>query len=142
MIRLMVIVKGPPSDEFYQPDTKALSQMLQYNEMLAKEGVLIAAEGLVAPSKTKRVRFDDENQQTVLDGPHPEAKELVGGFWMLQVKSMDEGLEYVKKVPFGGGAEVEVRQVSEFDDFGDAMTPKLREREERLAKMMRSNAGL
>lgn len=141
MIRVMVIVKGPPLDEFYEPDTKALSQMLVYNEMLAKEGVLIAAEGLKRPSATKRVRFD-EDKQTILDGPHPEAKELVGGFWMLQVNSMDEALEYVKKVPFGGGAEVEVRQVSELDDFGDAMTPRLREREERVAQMMRSNAGL
>ena len=142
MVRLIVIVKGPPDEQFWQPDTKALSQMLAYNEMLAKEGVLLAAEGLLGPSTTKRVRFD-EDEQTVLDGPHPEAKELVGGFWMLQVNSIDEGLEYVKKIPFGGGAEVEVRPVSTFDDFGDAMTPKLREREERLAQMMKSaNANL
>jgi hypothetical protein len=140
-MRVMVIVKGSPDPSFWQPDTKALSQMAVYNEMLAKAGVLIAAEGLKDPAATKRVRFDDD-KRSVLDGPHPEAKEVVGGFWMLQVKSMDEAIDYVKQVPFGGGAEVEVRQVSELDDFGDAMTPKLREREQRVAQMMRQNAGL
>jgi hypothetical protein len=139
-MRIMVIVKGPPEEANWKPDTKQLSQMLQYNEMLAKEGVLVAAEGLKAPSTTKRVRFDDD-KQAVIDGPHPEAKEVIGGFWMLQVKSMDEGLEYVKRIPFGGGAEVEVRPVSDLDDFGAAMTPKLREKEQRLAQQIAKNAA-
>lgn len=139
-MRIMVIVKGGLGKEFWQADTKAFSQMMQYNEMLAKEGVLLAADGLQPPWKTKRVRFDDD-KQTVIDGPHPESKEVVGGFWMLQVKSMDEGLEYVKRAPFGGGFELEVRQVSEADDFGDAMTPKLREREQRIAQQIAKNAA-
>jgi hypothetical protein len=140
-MRVMVIVKGPPDESNWKPDTKALSQMMVYNEMLGNAGVLIAAEGLKPPSTTKRVKFDDDTQ-SVLDGPHPEAKEVVGGFWMLQVKSMDEALGYVKQIPFGGGAEVEVRAVSESDDFGDAMTPKLREREARVAQLIRQNVGL
>lgn len=140
-MRVMVIVKGGLEKEFWKPDTKAFSQMMVYNEMLAKAGVLVAADGLQPPWETKRVRFDDD-KQSVIDGPHPETKEVVGGFWMLQVKSMDEGLEYVKKAPFGGGYELEVRKVSEADDFGDAWTPKLREREARITQMMAKNAQL
>lgn len=140
-MRVMVIVKTSTADADYEPDTKAFSQMMAYNEMLAKDGVLIAADGLREPSTTKRVRFDDD-KQTVIDGPYPEAKEVVGGFWMLQVKSLDEALEYVKKAPFGGGFELEVRAVSEADDFGDAFTPKLREREQRVAELIRNNLQL
>src|SRR3712207_4073449 len=102
-----------------------------YNEELAKAGVMLAGEGLHPSSKGVRVRFDKDNRSTVLDGPFAETKELVAGFWILDVSSREEVIEWVRKAPFRDG-EVEIRQVFEAEDFGDAMTPELREQEDRI----------
>jgi hypothetical protein len=115
------------------PDEKLLTDMGKYNEELAKAGVLLAAEGLQASSKGARVRFSG-NKRTVIDGPFAETKELLAGFWLIQVKSKEEAIEWVKRVPFSGDseAEIEIRQVFETEDFGDAMTPEAKEQENRL----------
>lgn len=131
-MRVMVIVKeNPASEAGALPDERILAEMSRYNEELVKAGVLLAAEGLQPSSKGVRVRFS-EPSPTVIDGPFSETKELIAGFWLWQVSSMDEAIEWLKRSPFGGGVEIEVRQVFEADDFGPALTPELREREERL----------
>ncbi|MGH2704899.1 MAG: YciI family protein [Actinomycetota bacterium] len=130
-MRYMVIVKADENTEAGAlPDEEILAAMTKYNEELAKAGVLLAGEGLHPSSKGARVRFGGE-KPVVTDGPFSEAKELVAGFWLLQVKSKEEVVEWVKRAPFGGG-EVEIRQVFEAEDFGPEFTPELREREERL----------
>jgi hypothetical protein len=131
-MRFMVIVKADKNSEAgVLPDKKLLTDMGNYNEQLVKAGVMLAGEGLHPSSKGARVKFSD-GKQTVIDGPFTESKELIAGFWLWQVKSKDEAIEWLKRAPFGGGAEIEVRQVFEADDFGAEFTPELREQEERL----------
>ena len=131
-MRFMVIVKANKDSEAgVLPDQKILTEMGKYNEELVKAGVMLAAEGLQASSKGARVRFSGPKTRTVIDGPFAETKELIAGFWLWQVKSKDEAIEWLKRAPFQEG-EVEIRQVFEADDFGPALTPELREQEERL----------
>jgi hypothetical protein len=133
-VRFMVIVKANKDSEAgVMPDEKALASMGKYNEELVKAGVMLAGEGLHASSKGKRIRFSG-NERTVIDGPFAETKELIAGFWLLQTKSMDETVEWVKRAPFGGGTELEIRQVLEVGDFGPELTPELRQQEEDLRR--------
>jgi hypothetical protein len=130
-MRFMVLVKANQDSEAgVLPDEKILTEMGKFNEELAKAGVLLAAEGLQASSKGARVRFTGK-QRTVIDGPFAETKELIAGFWLWQVKSKEEAIEWVKRIPFAEG-EVEIRRVFEAEDFGPALTPELREAEERM----------
>jgi len=131
-MRFMVIVKaGKTSEAGALPDTKLLADMGKFNEELTKAGVMLAGEGLQPSSKGARVRFSG-GKKTVIDGPFAETKELVAGFWLWQVKSKEEAIEWLKRAPFGGGTEVELRQVFEAEDFGAEFTPELRAQEERI----------
>jgi hypothetical protein len=134
-MRFMVIVKADKSSEAGAlPDEKILTEMGAYNEQLAKAGVLLAGEGLHPSSKGARVRFSG-TKRTVIDGPFSETKELIAGFWLIQVKSKEEAIEWVKRSPNpfpGKESEIEIRQVFEADDFGAEFTPELREQEERI----------
>jgi hypothetical protein len=131
-MRFMVIVKANKDSEAgVLPDQKILADMGKFNEELVKAGVMLAGEGLQASSKGARVRFEGPSKRTVIDGPFAETKELVAGFWLWQVKSKAEAIEWLKRAPFQEG-EVELRQVFETEDFGDRMTPEMREQEERL----------
>jgi hypothetical protein len=131
-MRFMVIVKAnEDSEKGVMPTQQELTEMGAYNEELVKAGVMLAGEGLLPSSKGARVRFEKDGSSTVIDGPFAETKELVAGFWILEVSSREEVLEWVRKAPFREG-EVEVRQVASAEDFGDAMTPELREQEDRL----------
>ena len=129
-MRFMILLKSDEATEAgILPDEEILTAMLKYNEELVKAGVLLAAEGLHPSSKGIRVRFAG-NKRSVVDGPFTEAKELIAGFWLIQAKSAEEAIEWVKRAPIQLG-EVEIRQVFEADDFGDSLTPELREAEER-----------
>ena len=129
-MRVLVIVKADKNSEAgAMPDTKLLTEMGNYNEELSKAGVMLAGEGLHPSSKGKRVRFSG-NKKAVIDGPFTETKELVAGFWIWQVKSMDEAVEWLKRAPFKE-TEVEIRPVFESEDFGAEYTPELRAQEER-----------
>lgn len=131
-MRFMIIVKADQDSEAgVMPSTELLGAMMKYNEELVKAGVMIAGEGLQPSSKGARVRFEG-SKRTIIDGPFTETKELVAGFWIFQVKSREEAIEWVKRAPFDGGTEIEIRQVFESEDFGDELTPELREKEERL----------
>jgi hypothetical protein len=133
-MRVMVIVKASKDSEAgVLPSQQLLTEMMQFNEQLVKAGIMLAGEGLQSSAKGKRVRFSG-SKRTVIDGPFAEAKELVAGFWMWQVRSMDEALEWARRIPnpTGEEGEVEIRPVFEADDFGAEMTPELREQEERL----------
>ncbi len=133
-MRFMVMIKADKNTEAgVMPSEELLTSMMRYNEELAKAGVLLAGEGLQPSSKGARVRFSG-TQRTVIDGPFAETKELIAGFWMLQVKSREEAIEWVKRCPnpLEGDSEIEIRQVFEADDFGPELTPELREQEERL----------
>jgi hypothetical protein len=131
-MRFMVIVKASEdSEKGVMPTQQDLTEMGAYNEELVKAGVMLAGEGLLPSSKGARVRFEKDGSSTVIDGPFAETKELVAGFWILEVSSREEVLEWVRKAPFRDG-EVEVRQVASAEDFGDAFTPELREQEDRL----------
>ena len=135
-MRVMVIVKANKDSEAgILPSTEILAAMGKYNEELVKAGVMLAGEGLHASSKGKRVRFSGKTR-TVIDGPFTETKELIAGFWLWQVRSMDEAVEWLKRAPFDGGIEIELRQVFEPEDFGAQLTPELREREERLRQQV------
>ena len=139
-MRFMVLVKAnEESENGAQPTTEMLEKMNRYNEELAKAGVMLAGEGLHPTSKGARVRFEG-SERTVIDGPFTESKELVAGFWLWQVRSKEEAIEWLKRAPFDGGTEVEIRQVYEADDFGPEFTPELREQEERLRKQASANA--
>jgi hypothetical protein len=142
-MRFMVIVKANKESEAgVLPDEKLLADMGKYNEELVKAGVLLAAEGLQSSSKGVRVKFSG-NKRIVVDGPFAETKELIAGFWLFQVKSLDEAIEWVKRSPNpfpNGESEIEIRQVFEADDFGTELTPELREQEERVGKQMAANA--
>jgi hypothetical protein len=130
-MRYMVIVKASEDTEKGVMPTEAeLAEMGAYNEQLVKAGVMLAGEGLHPSSKGARVRFDKDGNSSVMDGPFAETKELVAGFWILEVSSREEVLEWVKKAPFRD-SELEVRQVFAADDFGAEFTPELREQEER-----------
>ena len=133
-MRVMVIVKASKESEAGAlPDTEILTKMGKYNEELVKAGIMLAGEGLQATSKGKRVRFSGE-KRTVIDGPFTETKELIAGYWMWQVRSMEEAVEWLKRCPnpHPGETEVEIRPVFEAADFGENFTPELREHEERL----------
>ncbi|MGH3611964.1 MAG: YciI family protein [Pseudonocardia sp.] len=135
-MRFMIIVKGDDDSEAgVLPSEELLTAMGRYNEELVKAGVMLAGDGLHPSSKGVRVRFSGE-QRTVIDGPFTEAKELIAGYWLWQVRSLDEAIEWVKRAPFDGGSEIEIRQVFEADDFGDALTPELREQESRLREQV------
>jgi hypothetical protein len=131
-MRVMVIVKASKESEAgVLPDTELLTKMGKYNEQLVKAGVMLAGDGLQPTSKGKRVKFSGE-KRTVIDGPFTETKELIAGYWMWQVRSMDEAVEWLKRAPFDRGENVEIRQVFEAADFGENFTPELREQERRL----------
>ena len=133
-MRFMVIVKADKNSEAgVMPSRGLLTAMGKFNEELVKAGVMLAGEGLHPTSKGKRVRFSG-GKHTIIDGPFTESKELVAGFWLWQVRSMDEAIEWLKRSPFDGGTEIEIRQVFEADDFGAELTPELRAEEERLRK--------
>ena len=135
-MRVMVIVKANKDSEAgVLPNQKMLAEMGKFNEELVKAGVMLAGEGLQASSKGKRVRFEG-SKRTIIDGPFAETKELIAGFWLWQVRSMDEAVEWLKRAPFDGGTEIEVRQVFEAADFGKEFTPELREQEERLRQQI------
>ena len=132
-MKVMVLVKASPASEAGEmPGTELLTEMGRFNEALVKAGILLAGEGLHPSSRGARVRFDGR-QRTVIDGPFGETRELVAGFWLWQVRNLDEAIEWIKRAPFDGGAEIELRPVFEADDLGDALTPELREQEARLA---------
>src|SRR3989442_2522016 len=131
-MRFMVLVKANKDSEAgVLPNEKILTEMGKFNEELVKAGVMLAAEGLHPSSKGARVKFSG-GKRTVIDGPFTEAKELIAGFWLWQVRSKEEAIEWVKRSPFGDGAEIEIRQVFEMADFGDELTPEVREQEARL----------
>lgn len=142
-MRVMAIVKASKDSEAGDlPDEKILDEMGKFNEELVKAGVLLAAEGLQASSKGARVRFSGD-KRTVIDGPFSETKELIAGFWILQVKSLEEAIEWVKRSPNphpGAESEVEIRQIFEAEDFGEAFTPEMRAAEQRLVAKMADNA--
>jgi len=130
-MRFMVIVKANKESEAgVLPDRKILEAMGKFNDELVKAGVMLAGEGLQASAKGVRVKFSGK-QRIVRDGPFTETKELIAGFWLWQVRSKDEAIEWLKRAPFGDGEEVEIRQVFETDDFGAEFTPELRKQEER-----------
>ena len=130
-MRFMVLVKASKESEAgVLPDEKMLTEMGRFNEQLVKAGIMLAGEGLQASSKGARVRFDGK-KRSVIDGPFAETKELVAGFWIWQCRSKEEAIEWLKRAPFQEG-EVEIRQIFESEDFGDALTPEIREQEERL----------
>jgi hypothetical protein len=133
-MRVMVMVKGNKDSEAgVMPKRELLEAMGKFNEQLVKAGVMLAAEGLQPTSKGKRIRFSGA-KRTVIDGPFTESKELIAGFWLWQVRSVEEAVQWAKRCPnpFEGESEIEIRQVFEADDFGPELTPELREQEERI----------
>ena len=140
-MRFMIIVKADANSEAgAMPDEKRLTEMGNYNEQLVKAGVMLAGEGLHPSSKGARVRWTDRGV-TVTDGPFAEAKELVAGFWLWKCDSREEAVAWLKRAPFGPGAELEIRQVFEAEDFGAEFTPEARAQEERLrAELSRTNS--
>lgn len=131
-MRVMVIVKADKDSEAgILPSKELFEEMGKFNEKLVQAGVMLAGEGLHASSKGKRVRFSGKTR-TVIDGPFTESKELIAGFWLWQVRSMEEAIEWLKRAPFDGGTEIEIRPVFEIEDFGGAVTPEIREQEQRL----------
>jgi hypothetical protein len=143
-MRFIVMVKATRNSEAGAlPDAKLLADMGKYNEELVKAGVMLAGEGLHPSSKGARVRFSG-SKRTVIDGPFPETKELVAGYWLFQVKSLEEAIEWVKRCPNpmpNEESEIEIRQVFEAEDFGPEFTPELRAQEERLGKQIAANAN-
>src|ERR1700753_2312745 len=126
-MRVMVIVKGDKNSEAgVLPDKRLREEMGKFNEQLAKAGVMLAAEGLKPTSSGKKVRFSGSTR-TVIDGPFTESKEIIAGFWLWQVRSMEEAVEWLKRAPFDGGAEIELRPIYEFEDLGDVITPEVKE---------------
>ena len=133
-MRFMIIVKATADSEAGKmPSQQLLTEMGKYNEQLVNAGVLLAAEGLHPSARGARVKFEG-NKRTVVDGPFAETKELIAGFWLIQVKSKEEAIEWVRRCPnpFEGDCEIEIRQVFEMEDFGDAVTPELCAQEERM----------
>lgn len=135
-MRVMVIVKANKDSEAgLLPGTEILAKMGAYNEQLVKAGVMLAGDGLQPSSRGKRIRFADE-KRTVIDGPFAESKELIAGYWMWQVRSMDEAVEWLKRAPFDRGEEVEIRPVYETSDFGENLTAELRQQDRRLREQI------
>ena len=131
-MRVMVLVKANEESEAgVMPSQEILEKMGSYNEELVRAGVMLAGEGLHPSSKGARIRFEG-GRKTVIDGPFAETKELIAGFWLWQVDSFEEAVEWLKRAPFDGGTEIELRPVFELEDFGAELTPELREQEERL----------
>lgn len=143
-MRVMVIVKATKNSEAgVLPSEDLLDKMTKYNEELVKAGIMLAGDGLKPTSNAKRIRFSGKTR-TVVDGPFAEVKELVAGFWIWQVKSIEEAVEWARRCPDpmpGEEAELEIRPVYEFDDFGDHVTPEVRERNERLQKELDTRAS-
>jgi hypothetical protein len=142
-MRFMIIVKATKESEAgVMPSEQLLADMGKYNEELAKAGVMLAGEGLQPSSKGARVKFSG-NKRTVIDGPFAETKELIAGFWLLEVRSKEEAIEWVKRSPnpFEGESEIEIRQVFEAEDFGSEFTPELREQEERIRAQVAGQAA-
>ena len=138
-MRFMVIVKADKDSEAgVMPSTDLLTRMGNYNEELVKAGVMLAGDGLHPTSKGVRVKFDG-TKRTVMDGPFAETKELIAGYWLWQVPSKEEAIEWLKRAPFDGGAEVELRQIFEAEDFGAEFTPELRAQEERQRAQAAAN---
>ncbi|MGA8735715.1 MAG: YciI family protein [Terriglobales bacterium] len=138
-MRFMVIVKANKDSEAGMlPTREIFNAMGNYNEELIKAGVMLAGEGLQPTSKGKRVKFSGP-KPTVIDGPFAETKELIAGFWLWQAKSMDEAIEWLKRSPFGGGVEIEIRPLYEVEDFGATWTPEMKERDRRLRAQMAEN---
>ena len=136
-MRVIVLIKANKDSEAgVMPSQQLLEEMGKYNEELVKAGVMLAGDGLHPSSKGKRVRFSGADR-TVIDGPFAETKELIAGFWLWQVKSMDEAVDWLKRAPFGGGTELEIRPIFEMEDFGKEFTPELRAQEERLRAQTR-----
>jgi hypothetical protein len=143
-MRFMLIVKATPESEAgVMPSQELLEAMGKYNEELVKAGIMLAGEGLHPSSKGARVRFSG-SKRTVIDGPFAETKELIAGFWLIQVKSKEEAIEWVKRCPnpMEGESEIEIRQVFEAEDFGAEFTPELRAQEERLREQIQRSGGL
>jgi hypothetical protein len=140
-MRFMVLVPGDEQSEAgVMPSEGLLTAMTAYNEQLANAGVMLAGEGLHPTSKGARVRFSGKDK-TVIDGPFTESKEIIAGYWLIQTKSLEEAIEWIKRAPFGGDTEIEIRQVFESDDFGDEFTPELREREEKIRAEAEARQG-
>lgn len=139
MPRFVALVKASPESESgVLPSTEILEEMTRYNEELVESGVMLAGEGLHPSSKGTRINYSGPTARTVTDGPFAEAKELVAGFWIIQARDLAEAVERLKRAPFQEG-EVEIRQIFEEEDFGDALTPELRETEQRLREQAAQN---
>ncbi len=139
-MRFMILVKATRQSEAgVLPTTQELAEMGAFNEQLVKAGIMLAGEGLQDSSRGARVQFAG-GRRTVIDGPFPETKELIAGYWIWKVKSLQEAVDWAKKAPFADGNEVEIRQVFEADDFGAELTPELREQEERLGRQIKDQA--
>jgi hypothetical protein len=136
---LVMVPANEESEAGIMPDTEILTKMGKFNEELVKAGVMLAGEGLKPTSQGKRLKFSGD-KPTVIDGPFTESKELIAGFWIWQVKSMDEAVEWLKRAPFGGGVQVELRPIFEAADFGENLTPELREQEQRLRAQAAASA--
>ena len=131
-MRFMVIVKADRNSEAgVMPSTELLTAMGKFNEEMVKAGVMLAGEGLHPTSRGARIKYSGK-ERTVSNGPFAVTGDLVAGFWLIQVKSRDEAIEWMKRAPFDGGSEIEIRQVFDTEDFGEALTPELREQEQRL----------
>jgi hypothetical protein len=138
-MRFIVLVKANKDSEAgVLPSKEILTEMGKFNEQLVKAGVMLAGEGLQPSSKGARVKFQG-GKKTVTDGPFAESKELVAGFWLWQCKNLDEAIEWLKRAPFDGGTEVEIRQIFEAEDFGENLTPEAREQEERIREKAAAN---
>ena len=141
-MRFMVIVKATADSEAgVMPTTEQLAAMGEYNEELVKNGVMLAGEGLHPSSRGARVRFETDGRTTVLDGPFAETKELIAGFWIIQASSKEEAIEWIRRVPnvTGEESEIEIRQVFDIEDFGDELTPELREQDARMRAQTEAN---
>jgi len=136
---MVLVPANEESEAGVMPDTKILEAMGKFNEEMVKAGVMLAGEGLQPTSKGARLRFSG-GKTTVTDGPFTESKELIAGFWLIQAKSMDEAVAWMKRAPFDGGTQIEIRQVFETEDFAAELTPEIREREERLRAKAAENA--
>lgn len=138
-MRFMVLVPGSPESEAGEmPSTELLGDMTKYNEELVRSGVMLAGEGLHPTSRGARVRFEG-SERSVTDGPFTEAKEIVAGYWIWECASRDEAIEWLKRAPFGGGVEIELRQIFDAEDFAEQLTPELREANERLREQVAQN---
>ena len=132
-MRFMIMVPGDKETEAgVLPTEQQLSEMMQYNEQLVKAGIMLAGEGLHPTSRGARIRFGEGGKKSVIDGPFTESKELIAGFWIWQVKSREEAIEWAKRAPFPAGTQLEIRQIFEAPDFGEAFTPELQAKEEQL----------